>query len=512
MHCIIIVLIWSIIRTMPQLVEFTSDGDHNCVACDGYLFNLPTAKGNGLTTWRCASKCGLYLTTIGNDGSLQFDSFGTSRSHTTKHIYKIKNEYGPPPTPFDPAAIDLAMKEHSEYAQNWWGFELKTGANLEEKQSETYSEMAGLIYLESDDAYEVQTFCSQAHAEIIRNAPWLAFDGSFKSTPKLGCGVYYGQVFHIVAIYPAGSLNQTPMAVASACVLMRRVKPDHIAYEHALDILNQGISREYGFEIFHDKNIDIMTDMEGGMRIAIKNRWKNGKQHICFFHYCQALFVNIGKKGLFSVYRNDGQDNDFGFYKYARCYMCLALIHPAVVVRAWNLLYSMVDSETPANYIDEMWNFVEYHRGFYMKDVEFIMAWNCYRLLMRSSNSLECRNFINNRRFGTHPEWWKWIIKNMEMFANSLNDFISWKGTGVTHRRGKKEVFKNKRLIQLWTAMDEKIVSKKLDGKVTFDTSKVSDEEILYFLNESSKALKVDGDTLKQMCEAFDRNNENDTQ
>ncbi len=66
----------------------------------------------------------------------------------------------------------------------------------------------------------------------------------------------------------------------------------------------------------------------------------------------------------------------------------------------------------------------------------------------------------------------------------------SWKSSGVTHRRGRKEVYKNRLLEQLWTAMDEKIVTKKLDnGRVIFDHSKASDEDILHCLNESSKAL-----------------------
>ncbi len=112
-----------------------------------------------------------------------------------------------------------------------------------------------------------------------------------------------------------------------------------------------------------------------------------------------------------------------------------------------------------------------------------------------------------------NPEWFKWCIHMMEMFANSLIDYKSWISTGVTHRRNKKEVFKNVRLEQLWDAMDTKIVKKELEsGKFVYDTSKVTDDDILYFLNEASKALKVDGDTLKQMCDAFDREKQNDIQ
>ncbi len=97
-------------------------------------------------------------------------------------------------------------------------------------------------------------------------------------------------------------------------------------------------------------------------------------------------------------------------------------------------------------------------------------------------------------------------ISNNLWCANSLNDYFSWKETGVTHRCGKKEVFKNKRLEQLWSLMDENIVRKVSDsGKVEYDVSKVTDEDILYFLNETSKALKVEPQTLEQMCAAFDR-------
>eukprot|EP01084_Bolivina_argentea_P038975 72034_1 len=135
----------------------------------------------------------------------------------------------------------------------------------------------------------------------------------------------------------------------------------------------------------------------------------------------------------------------------------------------------MVETETPDDYIDEMYDFIEYHKDFYMRDMDFILAWNCYRLLIRTSNSLECRNFVNNRRFGTHPEWFKWCIHCMEMFANSLNDYNSWLSSGITHRRSKKEYFKNCRLEQLWDTLDSKIVPNELEsGKIVYDISKVT--------------------------------------
>ena len=172
-------------------------------------------------------------------------------------------------------------------------------------------------------------------------------------------------------------------------------------------------------------------------------------------------------------------------------------------------MHANVHNKTPDQYIDEMWRFVDYHRSFYMKNMEYIKAWNCYQQLIRTSNSLECRNFVNNRRFGAHPQWFVWCLKLMEMFANSYNDYVLWDKTGITHRRGKKEVFKNQRLKQLWSVMDAKIVRKELnDGKIVFDTSNVTDEDILSFLNEASKALKVDSDTLAQMCDKFDKEND----
>ena len=61
-------------------------------------------------------------------------------------------------------------------------------------------------------------------------------------------------------------------------------------------------------------------------------------------------------------------------------------------------------------------------------------------------------------------------------------------------------MYKNDRLHELWNYLDHKLVQKQLDnGKICFDTSKVTDDEVLYFLNEASRALKVDTDSLKQM-------------
>ena len=173
--------------------------------------------------------------------------------------------------------------------------------------------------------------------------------------------------------------NQSPVAVPVAVILLREEKPSQEAYIVALDALNERTKKHFEVEIYHDRVINVMADMEEPLRIAIKHGWKNCLLHICFFHHVQALFVNLGKKNLFSLYRSDGKNSDYEFYKFGRCYMCLALIHPALVIRAWNLLHSLVEKFTPDEFMQQMCNFVEYHKNFYMKNVAFIKSWNVYR-------------------------------------------------------------------------------------------------------------------------------------
>eukprot|EP01084_Bolivina_argentea_P071207 129491_1 len=173
-YSFIIIIIWGLV--MAQLFELKCDGDTEQIAFDGYIFGSPYDKVNGTTSWRCTAQCGLYVNTTCNDGQLQFHSFGRNKSkhdltkHHSKineqqiayrgfrdalsinirsnkgistaneyfeqtrrerpyfikqikgfdtwkvHIYKIKNEFGTPKTPFDPTEIYFAMEDFPEYA------------------------------------------------------------------------------------------------------------------------------------------------------------------------------------------------------------------------------------------------------------------------------------------------------------------------------------------------------------------------------------------------------------
>ena len=116
------------------------------------------------------------------------------------------------------------------------------------------------------------------YIERRRGLPWNAMDGSFKSTARFFVvGVYYAQALHLLAINPSNT-NQTPMACTCATILMREIKPDHTAYERALDALNAACIEKYGIGIFHDRRVDVMTDMEDAIRKVEgceKKGWKD---------------------------------------------------------------------------------------------------------------------------------------------------------------------------------------------------------------------------------------------
>ena len=95
------------------------------------------------------------------------------------------------------------------------------------------------------------------------------------------------------------------------------------------------------------------------------------------------------------------------------------------------------------------------------------------------------------------------------MFANSLNDWVLWKCTGMTHVRGKRECKKNECLESLWRGIEMKMkVVNKENGKISYEIGNVSDGDILHFLYSSSKALKVSKETLAEMRISLQEKNE----
>lgn len=144
-----------------------------------------------------------------------------------------------------------------------------------------------------------------------------------------------------------------------------------------------------------------------------------------------------------------------------------------------------------------------------MKNARWIKEWSVWMLMMRTNNSLECRNFGNNTRFGAHPQFYKWCRSAMRMYSNGWNDYVLWKATGNTRTQAVKERKKNGVLVELWKGISEKLkVVKRKDGKIIFDDSEVSDGDLLHFLYTSSKGLKVGKEALEQMIESLRMKNE----
>ena len=205
--------------------------------------------------------------------------------------------------------------------------------------------------------------------------------------------------------------------------------------------------------------------------------------HNCLFHYSQALNTNISSKGLKSYHQQNGNKFDFDLYCYFRQYHALALLPPKKIPRAWKLIASKYKDHAPSASHAKVSKWIKYHRNYYMKSGKFIKEWCCYRCQVRTNNLLECRNRLINDKFGTHPHLYAWVQFLAKWYCDGFIEYQQYKLHGFVIKRQKREVLKNKALIKWWTFID----------------CNDSNNDILKFLKNTSKAMKADVNTLKKM-------------
>lgn len=71
-------------------------------------------------------------------------------------------------------------------------------------------------------------------------------------------------------------------------------------------------------------------DFEKGMLNALSECFPDADQELCFFHYSQAVYRNVEKKGLLALY-NVPQARVL-----LRCFMSLPMLPPEEVIRGYN--------------------------------------------------------------------------------------------------------------------------------------------------------------------------------
>lgn len=114
--------------------------------------------------------------------------------------------------------------------------------------------------------------------KIMNNIPentktnWY-FDGTFKIQP-----LDFKQLF-------IGHVEIEGRPHAAVYVLMNSMDQKH--YEHVFCFLKNA------YKVDIDK---VKTDFELAVINAVKVQWPNSKHECCYFHYCQAIHKNFGKK------------------------------------------------------------------------------------------------------------------------------------------------------------------------------------------------------------------------
>lgn len=362
--------------------------------------------------------------------------------------------------------------------KNYWGqkIQLKDYDNATPKSLQEWRARTTYLYLGDDISAEYQVFCDKAGAETLQIARFLHLDVSFQFTPKISptskTSIPYKGGLHILATFSTKDAQHTNVTIPCATILFRAAKPDADTYDDAFKYLIIRCKEVHGIDIIPDEAVHVMADFEAALKIAIKRNWKVIYHH-CLFHHGQALNTNLDDKHLKGLYQQNAKDFDFKFYCYIRRFHALPLLPPKLVPLAWNILSKQYKDCVPSAHQAKFKKWLMYHQKFWMKDGTFMGEWNCYRSSIRTNNSLETRNNLINKRFGSHPYLFKWIWFLSQWYADSQLQFEQYKIHGKGNLKSPRERLKELVLNKCWDFIDEH----------------QSEKDILLFLERTSIAL-----------------------
>eukprot|EP01083_Nonionella_stella_P025147 69284_1 len=408
-------------------------------------------------------------------------------------MYRQKHDEWAPTNPSNGRDI-FQILISSGYHLNWFGWTAARMEKMHDKLDDEQTafvrnmrERESVLYLGDHGTGEFQFFADKQKVQVLRDAPWLGFDGSFASAAKNKHGhILYPQVMNVVAIWPGQDHKSVASAHHCGTIHYRGIKCDKETYLRGLRGWIDAVRKVHGGEdvLYEGRRVSLMADMEKPLRNALREFMdENGvivkAFSICWFHYTQAIGTNIAKKGLNPHFRRDGKKFTLEKYLFLRCYMVLALVHPGLVIRCWNILKHLGCILFADDGLKEYIAFIKYHQNEYMGN---IAEWNQFRCKLRTNNAVECRNFVANRLFKKHPYWIHWVECCMKQFADSQLDYEYFVANG--HKtKPPSEVLKEELLLSLWTNLQKVIDNQGLDN--------VSDEYLLNFMFDCSKAMKV---------------------
>lgn len=359
-----------------------------------------------------------------------------------------------------------------------------------------YNDRDSLLFLGGSKDGSFQVFCEKKSAEILAQASYLLFDGSWGATPLFSTKCkkrnHFRMEWTINACFANPDDEQAPLTVKCASILFAKDKPSAMLYQNALRFLVKRCNEEFHVVLFEEQesNLFVMADFEKAMRNAILDVISHAKLMGCWFHYCKCITTKISDLKLMKLYK---RKDDRTFYKFMRGFLMLALLPKHLIKDTFGLLVQLAAANVPSDYSTNFEGFVNYMKrtwigavnnrhGIYMID-----EWCVHGSWIRTNNPTEAMNFVTNQTFGKHPLYHDWIGMLAFQMALHINKYERYQLWQKTNRRKPKEVLKNNLLNKAWK-------------QIACDESPLS---IMTFLSDCSKAMKVSNETLTKMLNNY---------
>ncbi|CAF3027632.1 unnamed protein product [Rotaria sp. Silwood2] len=186
-------------------------------------------------------------------------------------------------------------------------------------------------------------------------------------------------------IFIDGTFKTRPMMFSQVYVIMGL----HLAEAIPLKSIEHGTKFEPQY---------VYSDFESGEMGALENLFPNVTIRGCWYHFNQAIFRNIQKMGLTTMYEKNEEVKIW-----LKSFMALPLVKNNVLDDAVELLFENIPS--PDKLLIE---FYEYFQRQWLTRIP-PKYWNLGPIHIRCNNSLEGYNNRLQYRFGIHPQLWSFI-------------------------------------------------------------------------------------------------------
>ncbi|CAF4265967.1 unnamed protein product [Rotaria magnacalcarata] len=219
-------------------------------------------------------------------------------------------------------------------------------------------------------------FVSDEQLKMLFSAETILMDGTFSSCPKIFDQVYTIRTFPCVF-----------------GLLPNRLKLTYQFLFHELKSIAIQMKLDFAPKI-------VMSDFEPAFMGVVKTEFSAATHSSCYSHFTQAIYRNIQRLGLCTIYNHDDDVKHF-----CRQLMALPLLPEPVIEDTYDKLVR----DLSTNMSKKMKHLLEYFREQWFAKVP-MSQWCVHGLSMRTNNNAEAFHSRFNRRVLVHhPNIWSFI-------------------------------------------------------------------------------------------------------